>query len=135
MQKYYYSAANGGFYLEGVSPEIPEDAMEVSEEKYNELMSGQATGKEIKAGKDGAPELVDPPALTQGQEVALAENQRSSLMAEAALSVSPLQDAVDLGDATEEEEALLKSWKQYRVALNRLDLTTAPDISWPAKPD
>ncbi|EPS8493932.1 tail fiber assembly protein [Yersinia enterocolitica] len=58
----------------------------------------------------------------------------NALMTEAGICIAPLQDAVDLDDATPEEVALLKAWKQYRVALNRLDLSTAPEIEWPIKP-
>ncbi|EEY8750154.1 tail fiber assembly protein [Escherichia coli] len=36
--------------------------------------------------------------------------------------------------ATEEEKALLAAWKTYRVLLNRVDTSTAPDIEWPAIP-
>lgn len=50
-------------------------------------------------------------------------------------AIAPLQDAVDLDEATEEELLLLKEWKKYRVSLNRLDLSTAPDIEWPEKPE
>lgn len=132
--QYFYSSVTSGFYVAGVSELIPEDAIEVTPDKYNELMRGQAEGKQITSDKDGNPVLTDPPALSKAQQVALAENQKSSLMTEAALAVSPLQDAVDLGDSNPAEEALLKSWKQYRVILNRLDLSKAPDISWPVKP-
>ncbi|EKD3398684.1 tail fiber assembly protein [Escherichia coli] len=37
--------------------------------------------------------------------------------------------------ATEEEKALLAAWKTYRVLLNRVDTSTAPDIEWPEEPD
>ncbi|EFB3321859.1 tail fiber assembly protein [Escherichia coli] len=42
--------------------------------------------------------------------------------------MAPLQDAVDLGIATEEESSLLAAWKKYRVLLNRVDTSVAPDI-------
>jgi hypothetical protein len=49
--------------------------------------------------------------------------------------IAPLQDAVDLNMANTAEIARLESWKRYRVALNRLDITAAPDIDWPPIPD
>lgn len=51
-------------------------------------------------------------------------------------AIAPLQDAVDLDEATAEEVALLTAWKRYRVALNRLpDQEGYPnDIDWPAPP-
>ena len=48
---------------------------------------------------------------------------------------APLQDAADLEIATEEETSLLEAWKKYRVLLNRVDTSTAPDIEWPEEPD
>lgn len=35
--------------------------------------------------------------------------------------IAPLQDAVDLEIATEEERSLLEAWNKYRVLLNRVD--------------
>ncbi|MBF7958300.1 tail fiber assembly protein [Rahnella victoriana] len=64
----------------------------------------------------------------------LAEKERNLLLASSLTILAPLQDAWDLGVSTEEEKTLLKAWKTYRVALNRLDLSTAPDITWPDIP-
>ncbi|HAL1866654.1 TPA: tail fiber assembly protein [Escherichia coli] len=36
--------------------------------------------------------------------------------------------------ATEGETSLLEAWKKYRVLLNRVDTSIAPDIEWPASP-
>lgn len=63
-----------------------------------------------------------------------AATTKAALMAEATVVIAPLQDAVDLDEATDEEIALLKEWKKYRVTLNRIDPETAPDIVWPVKP-
>ena len=51
-------------------------------------------------------------------------------------AITPLQDAVDVDDATDEETALLTLWKKYRVALNRLpDQEGYPSsIDWPTPP-
>lgn len=51
-------------------------------------------------------------------------------------AIAPLQDAVDLDDATDVEAAALKAWKKYRVALSRVpDQAGYPGtIDWPAAP-
>ncbi|WP_339053705.1 tail fiber assembly protein [Arsenophonus endosymbiont of Crataerina pallida] len=49
--------------------------------------------------------------------------------------IQPLQDAVDLDMATEEEKIQLRSWKLYRLNLHRKDISIAPDIEWPEKPN
>ncbi|EFN6763682.1 TPA: tail fiber assembly protein [Escherichia coli] len=46
-----------------------------------------------------------------------------------------LPSSVDLEIATEEETSLLEAWKKYRVLLNRVDTSTAPDIELPEEPD
>ncbi|ENO0674863.1 tail fiber assembly protein, partial [Escherichia coli] len=63
-----------------------------------------------------------------------AEETKNSLMQAANEHIAPLQDAVDLEIATEEENSLLEAWKKYRVLLNRVNTTTAPDIEWPVAP-
>lgn len=50
-------------------------------------------------------------------------------------SITPLQDAADLDIATDEEMESLRAWKKYRVLLNRVDTSKAPDIEWPDKPE
>ncbi|AVL11878.1 hypothetical protein C6C13_25105 [Escherichia coli] len=63
-----------------------------------------------------------------------AEETKKSLMQVASEHIAPLQDAADLEIATEEETSLLEAWKKYRVLLNRVDTSTAPDIEWPTSP-
>jgi len=50
--------------------------------------------------------------------------------------IAPLQDAVDLDDATDAEAAALKAWKKYRIALVRLPEQPGypTDIDWPVPP-
>lgn len=66
---------------------------------------------------------------------ASAAAEQSARIASAAKEIVPLQDAVDLDMATDTEKTRLTDWKKYRVMLNRLDITTAPDIDWPSAPD
>ncbi|WP_432652244.1 tail fiber assembly protein [Providencia rettgeri] len=74
------------------------------------------------------------PPVSKEQLIAEAEQQKQSLLTEANSAIAPLQDAVDLDMATDEEVALLKEWRKYRVLLNRVDTSLAPDIDWPQKP-
>lgn len=75
------------------------------------------------------------PPVTREQQIAMAEGEKQRLMSEAGEKISVLQDAVDLDMATPEEESVLKEWKKYRVLLNRVDTSSAPDIDWPVKPN
>lgn len=60
----------------------------------------------------------------------------ASRRAVADTAIAPLQDAVDLGEATQAESAALVAWKRYRVALNRLHEQPGYPITidWPAAP-
>lgn len=66
--------------------------------------------------------------------VSLAESKKQILMSAATATIDPLEDASGLGIATKEEAELLVEWKKYRVLLNRVDTSKAPDIEWPEKP-
>lgn len=61
-----------------------------------------------------------------------AESLKQQLYEKATAVIAPLQDAVDLEIATEEEKTMLQAWKKYRVFLNRVD--TAKPV-WPEVPD
>ncbi|OZI14897.1 phage tail protein [Sodalis-like symbiont of Philaenus spumarius] len=63
-----------------------------------------------------------------------ATHKRDYLLEQGAKIIAPLQDAVDLDMATDTEKAALLAWKKYRVLLNRLDISSAPDIDWPNPP-
>ncbi|HHR5880852.1 TPA: tail fiber assembly protein [Providencia alcalifaciens] len=88
----------------------------------------------IKKMTDKDVEAYTNPPVSKEQHIAEAEQKKQMLLSEATEAIAPLQDAVDLDIATDEEIALLKEWKKYRVLLNRVDTSTAPDIDWPEKP-
>jgi hypothetical protein len=70
----------------------------------------------------------------KASQVATASKIKAQLMDVATKQIDPLQDAVDLDMATDDEKARLTAWKKYRVLLNRVDASLAPDITWPATP-
>ncbi|HGF2898087.1 TPA: tail fiber assembly protein [Escherichia coli] len=71
---------------------------------------------------------------TREDSIAEADQMKKSLLAEATLAIDPLQDAVDMGIATDDEQKQLPVWKKYRVLLNRVDVSQAPGIAWPERP-
>ena len=64
-----------------------------------------------------------------------AEAERDNRMAEVTTRIDWLEDAQKDGDISSNEETELATWRAYRTALRRLDLSTAPDINWPEVPD
>ncbi|WP_320728628.1 tail fiber assembly protein [Enterobacter ludwigii] len=139
-ETYYYSAKNNGFYADSMMDDYknadawPDDAIKISEGLYRKLMEGQSAGKVIVATKTGRPSLAEPPAPTEAELISQAESVKTELLATASAAIAPLQDAEELEIATAEESEALKSWKKYRVMLNRVDTSKAPDIEWPEIP-
>ncbi|HHA2219026.1 TPA: tail fiber assembly protein [Enterobacter bugandensis] len=135
--QYYYSySAKGFFWLsadELKGNDIPADLIPVSEEEHAALFLGQERGKYINHTPDG-PVLVDQPDYSPEELIALAERKKSSMMQVANDAISPLQDAVDLDMASDEEKAALLEWKTYRVLLSRVKPEKGPDITWPTPP-
>lgn len=80
-------------------------------------------------------EKVIPRIETHEEIVAKAQRKKETLLEIATKAMGPLQDAKDLGIATEEELAKLKEWMFYRVQVNRIDVNKAPDIDWPVAPE
>ena len=135
---FLYSASENGFYITSVNgADVPKDVVEITEDQWQSLLEGQSSGKVLSGDSKGRPVLKSPPGPTNEQLAANAVAQRDALLALAGLRIAPLQDAVDLEDASNEDSALLKQWKQYRVALNRIqDQSGFPKkISWPVAPE
>ncbi|WP_265524179.1 tail fiber assembly protein [Providencia rustigianii] len=67
--------------------------------------------------------------------VALAEQEKAQRLEEANTTITYLQDAIEVGLDDDDYNAKLTAWKTYRVLLNRVDTSLAPDIDWPEKPE
>ncbi|MBT0318351.1 tail fiber assembly protein, partial [Morganella morganii] len=110
-------------------------AQESEIKELGELPDGVTTiAPDVEFPKWNGKKWVTDKTAKKESEIAAAEAKKQYLLSEATDAIAPLQDAVDLDIATPEEEALLKEWKKYRVMLNRVDTSTAPDIIWPVKP-
>ncbi|EMF0745077.1 tail fiber assembly protein [Klebsiella aerogenes] len=73
-------------------------------------------------------------AAQQAAAVATANATKAALLYNASEQIDPLQDAVDLDMATDDEKARFDAWRKYRVLLTRVDTSSAPHITWPPKP-
>ncbi|WP_435945872.1 tail fiber assembly protein [Dryocola sp. BD586] len=60
--------------------------------------------------------------------------QRAQLINEASQVIAMLQDADELGLEQPADLQDLIAWKKYRIEINRVDVSLAPDIKWPEKP-
>ncbi|WP_097494928.1 tail fiber assembly protein, partial [Escherichia coli] len=105
--KTVYDVASGDeLFISELGP-LPENVTWLSPEGEFQKWNGTAWVKDAEAEK-----------LFRIRE---AEETKNSLMQVASEHIAPLQDAVALEIATEEETSLLEAWKKYRVLLNRVD--------------
>jgi len=129
-----YSPSNNAFYDTAINKVIPDDAIDITETEWADLLNGQAEGKLIACGADFRPCLTAQPLPTADELISLAKDKRSRLRAEADTAIQPLQDASDLGIVTEDEANQLIAWKKYRVMLMRIDIEEIKEIIWPKQP-
>ncbi|PTU36462.1 tail fiber assembly protein, partial [Salmonella enterica] len=114
----YDTTAGNQMYISDPGP-LPENVTSVS------------PGGEYQKWDSKAKVWVKDEAAETAARLREAEGNKSRLLQMASGKIAPLQDAVDLGIATDDEKAQLDEWKKYRVLVNRVD-TTNPD--WPQKP-
>lgn len=139
MSKYLYSAKSNAFYPTSMKETYiaagmwPDDGVPCEEDLFAAFSGLPPEGKVRAAGEDGYPTWVDVPPPTAEDVKRDADYKKSELLAQATVIMAPLQDAVDLGMATEDEESSLLAWKKYRVLVNRVD-TANPPINWPEQP-
>lgn len=69
----------------------------------------------------------------EAAELASVLKDRDSRLRDAAMRIAPLQYAVDLGDATQQEQSALQDWKRYCIALNRIEQQAGYplEVEWP----
>ena len=134
----YYSPSTKGFYDDKLKNDYqnndswPEDLTEISERWYNYLLQKQSEGKTININEYGQPVVTEPEPPTQEELTRQAERQKSELLTEAESVILPLERAVRLNMATNEERSRLEAWERYSVLVSRVD-TANPE--WPDKPE
>jgi hypothetical protein len=124
--KDYYSESTGGFYLDAIHRDMPEDVVFISPVLKETLLTGQANGKRIMPpdAEHSLPWLAEPEPPAAEELAAAARARRDALLA--ASDWTQLQDS-PLSDAAR------AAWATYRQALR--DITDQPgfpqESAWP----
>ncbi|MVW80165.1 tail fiber assembly protein [Bordetella sp. 02P26C-1] len=138
MSTILYSPSTGAFYDTAFnSPaQIPGDVKQISHETHAELINAQGDGYQIVPGEDGLPTLQAPKPPSEAELRRRALFERDGYLRTATLRMEPLQDAIDLGEATKAEKDAMVEWKRYRLALNRIEQVEGfpTDFEWPQPP-
>lgn len=68
-------------------------------------------------------------------DVEAAEQQKAALLLEAQATISLWQTELQLGIISDEDKTSLIAWMNYIKAVQAVDTSKAPDITWPDKPE
>ncbi|MEG5860723.1 tail fiber assembly protein [Enterobacter asburiae] len=83
---------------------------------------------------DGSEWVTDTEAQ-HAADVEAAEQQKAALLLEAQSTISLWQTELQLGIISDEDKASLIAWMNYIKAVQAVDTSKAPDITWPEKPE
>lgn len=123
----FYSASTGGFYVQGVHRQAPDDAVEIKEKQYRHLLAQQSQGLEIRPDGNGRPVAVPPPAPNADEAALLVRRKRERLLRESDCWVLP-----DYPIPAELRHAVFR----YRDELRRItEQKGFPfEVTWPTPP-
>lgn len=128
----YFSKSKNGFFTSEINDgNIPNDAVEVTDEKWQLLIEGQLNGKIIAAGEDGHPYVSDPPPLTTEELTKQMREQRDKLLSEMDVIISnPLR----WNNFSQEKQ---QQYSLYRQALLNVpqQIGFPSNIEWPTLPE
>jgi len=68
-------------------------------------------------------------------DVEAADQQKAALLSEAQTTIGLWQTELQLGVISDEDKASLIDWMKYIKAVQAVDTSKAPDITWPDKPE
>lgn len=74
-------------------------------------------------------------AVKRKSDIADAEKKRQRLLAEVDETTSDWRVELMLSDISEKNKAKLSAWMGYKNLVKSVDVSTVPDINWPAKPE
>ncbi|AZZ75280.1 phage tail protein [Pseudomonas sp. RU47] len=96
----FFSASERGFYEGTINSDMPDDGVEVSEERRRAILEGQSAGMAIAADEFGGPILVERPAPTAEVLAAAERVWRDRQLAATDPLVSRHRDEVEEGGST-----------------------------------
>lgn len=132
--KIWFSAELDAFFQSDWFIEQPGGTIEITTNRFEELMQLQSTGFKISHDENGNPFAVEPPLLTKEETVGYAEQRKAGLLSEAQATISLWQMELQLEIISDEDKARLITWINYMKMLKAIDTSTAPNIVWPTTP-
>ena len=116
--KTVYSTETGNAILISELGELPENVTFIAPDGEYQRWDGSQWVTDEEAKRDAL--------INQAAE------KKASLLKQTGEQIAILQDAVDFGEATPEEQEQLTALRKLRIKLNRIQPENAPDIDWSA---
>lgn len=111
MGKIFYSSITNSFYDDAIHETMPEDAVEITQERHQELLAGQDQWTCIGADENGFPVLQD--RVFTADDLCINERRwRNRELARADIELYKAQDGMGVGTPA--------AWQEYRCALRAL---------------
>ena len=142
MNLKYFSPSENAFYAGELKESYiaadswPSDALEVDESLYLEFIDKPPKGKYRGVDNAGMPCWLEIPPPTAEEMASNAENMRQQLIDEANAYINNRQwpGKAAIGRLKADELERYNLWLDYLDALEVVDTSTAPDITWPVPP-
>lgn len=127
--KLYYSAGTGGFYDSRINSKIPDDAVEISQQRYSELRQGEMNGKNIVPNEQGLPNLSA--EMSDSSKTQSERSWRNSELSRSDIELNKVQDADPKANGTVSQwrdyRKALRAWPESKDFLNKDKRPVAPD--------
>jgi hypothetical protein len=127
-----YSPSTRGFYAKDFHESIPEDAVEITDDEWQDLLNQQLKGKEIAMGDKGRPVAADHKPTAEGVKL-----MRDRLLSRSDWLVARHRDESESGliKVTTLTPDLYARLQQWRHALRNIDKSPGfPDVTLPPCP-
>lgn len=140
---YQYSAKNNAFFpvAELANYKVAgwdlSDLVDVTDEMFSEFTQDRnVDGLMRTAGDNGLPQWSPLPPPTQEQILANAAQEKQQRIGAANAYINSKQwpSKLALGRLSDIDKAQFNAWLDYLDALEAVDTSTAPDITWPTPP-
>ncbi|WNJ80519.1 tail fiber assembly protein [Cedecea neteri] len=128
----FYPVVESQLYIDAGT--LPDDVIEVSEDVRNVYNAQPPAGKKLAVNKKGMPVWAD---MSHAELMERAEVSRGFRITDInnLINSRRWQSKLTLGRLSESESAMLSACLDYLDALEAVDVSLAPDINWPDKPE
>ena len=138
---YVYSATRDAFFpvvmqdIYELAGTWPVDGVEVDDDCFKIFTDTPPDGKTRGTTGNGQPAWVEITPPTKEQFIESAELEKQTRLTHANALTADWRTELALGVISDDDKAKLILWMQYIKAVKAVEVSSAPDIDWPEKPE